>query len=469
MLYLIQPWKHQLEAIEKASLQKDFAFLFEMGGGKTCATINTLRFQYTKEGRILKTIIFCPIIVCENWRREFKLHSKVFSNVHILKGSQKERIKTFLTYHKESSIFICNYESLQMEDLFNLFYAWMPEILVCDESQKIKNYKAKRTKAIIQLGDVSKHNYILTGTPILNTSMDIWAQYRFLDGGETFGKNFFIFRNQYFWDKNAGMPAMRYFPNWIPKESTYKELQEKIYKKGMRVLKKDCLDLPPLVKQKVFVELGPEQSSMYQQMKELFVAYLGDKACTAQIALTKSLRLQQIISGFFKNEEDEQEIQFKENPRNTALYELLEDIAPNEKVIVWACFRKNYEAISNICQKLEIPFCFITGGMTDKARQKNIDDFNNDPTFRVMIANQGAGGVGVNLTSASCMIYYSRSFSLEHDLQSEARAYRGGSEIHEKITRIDIVAPETIDELVLEALYSKQNIADKILEWRTKL
>jgi SNF2 family DNA or RNA helicase len=103
--------------------------------------------------------------------------------------------------------------------------------------------------------------------------------------------------------------------------------------------------------------------------------------------------------------------------------------------------------------------------VTGRQRQENIDRFQTDRDCRIMIANQGAGGVGCNLTAASHSIYYSRNFSLEHDLQSEARNYRGGSEIHTKITRIDLVAPDTIDATVLKALADKVNVADAILNW----
>ena len=86
-----------------------------------------------------------------------------------------------------------------------------------------------------------------------------------------------------------------------------------------------------------------------------------------------------------------------------------------------------------------------------------------------MIANQGAGGIGINMTEASYSIFFSRNFSLEHDLQAEARNYRGGSEMHQKVTRIDLVSPGTIDELISEALANKQNMAEKILDWKDKL
>ena len=94
-----------------------------------------------------------------------------------------------------------------------------------------------------------------------------------------------------------------------------------------------------------------------------------------------------------------------------------------------------------------------------------MDRFRKDDSCRVMIANQGAGGAGINLVEASYSIYYSKGFSLEHDLQSEARNHRGGSEIHDKITRIDLVCPNTIDESINEALSNKQHVADRILIW----
>ena len=95
--------------------------------------------------------------------------------------------------------------------------------------------------------------------------------------------------------------------------------------------------------------------------------------------------------------------------------------------------------------------------------------FRTDPEVGVMIANQGAGGVGVNLVEAGYSIYYSKGFKLEDDLQSEARNYRGGSEIHEKVTRIDLVATGTIDELVTEALENKMQISENILGWKEQM
>jgi ATP-dependent DNA helicase len=158
------------------------------------------------------------------------------------------------------------------------------------------------------------------------------------------------------------------------------------------------------------------------------------------------------------------EVNFKENPRITALEQTLEPILEaGEKCIIWAVFHQNYTAIADLLNKMKVKFVELHGKTSEKDRQKNVDAFNKDPDTRVLIGHPGSGGIGISLTSASYSIYYSRGFSLEYDLQSEARNYRGGSEIHSKITRIDLVTPGTIDDLILEKLASKQAISGKVL------
>lgn len=476
MEYLVKPWEHQLEAIRRATAQRDFAFLMDMGTGKTATTINTLRHKFAEHKRILRTLILCPVVVVENWKREFAVHSKIAHQVFPLTGSQKQRLKVFREKRelKVAPIFVTNYEALQMKELLQELLTWQPEILVCDESQRLKNHQAVRTKMAILLADLAKHRYILSGTPVLNSPMDIWSQYRILDKGETFtdatGRplNFYAFRNRYFFDKNASMPKHAHFPKFEARDGIVAELNSMIYAKAIRVMKQECLDLPDLTRSRIEVQLADEQERVYNEMKKNFIAYLEDKACTAQIAITKALRLQQIVSGYVKTENGEV-LSLKSNPRLDALEELLEDVPPGEKIIIWATFHENYAQIARVCEKLKLPYTELHGGVGSKDRQANIDRFQTDPACRVMIANQAAGGVGVNLTAASIAIFYSRNFSLEQDLQAEARNYRGGSEIHQKITRYDILAPGTIDELVLDALASKLNMSEEVLKFKSKL
>jgi SNF2 family DNA or RNA helicase len=434
--------------------------------GKTRVAIDLLRWKCLAHSRILRTLIICPVVVCENWAREFQKNSKISDRVFVLKGSGKKRLDLFnkVIAADPNAVFITNFETLTMKPMVEAFEKWQPEAMAVDESQRMKSPQSKRSKTCFQLASLTRYRWILSGTPILNSPMDAFQQFKILDKGETFGHNFFSFRAKYFFDKNAGMPAQRYFPDWRIRAGASDELGRLMYRKAMRVVKSECLDLPPLVRDTVEVEMAPDQARAYEQMKKDFVAFLKSKVCTAQLAITKGLRLQQIVSGFLKAE-DGTEVVFDDCPRIAALADLLEDIAPNHKVIVWAVFHANYAVIRQVCEKLGLGYTQLHGEVTGKERQANIDMFQNDPKCRVMIANQASGGVGVNLTASSYSIFFSRNFSLENDLQAEARNYRGGSSIHEKVTRLDLVTPGTIDAQVLQALTSKANVAESILKW----
>lgn len=465
MDYLIEPWKHQLDALEKARRCQNFALFFEMGCGKTATMINILRHRYGLKGAVVPTLIICPVIVVENWRREISQHSRIpAEQVVCLTGPGKNRVAAFhrVLQEKPGSIVITNYEALLMENLFAGFLLWKPEILVLDESHYCKDGKSKRTKQAIKLSDIATHKYLLSGTPVLNSAMDLFSQFRILDGGKTFSKNFFIFRATYFYDENAGMPKSVHFPNWKLRPNAIVEMNNLIYRSGMRVTKKECLDLPPLIRQKVFVGMTPEQSRMYLQMKEDFIAYLDDKACVATLAITKALRLMEIVSGYAKLDDDSVH-KIKNTPRMEALKELLEQITPNHKVLIWAVFKENYGQIRKVCDALKLKYVEVHGDIPNKDKYSAVDAFNSDPDCRVLIGHPGSGGIGINLTAASYSIWFSRSFSLSFDLQAEARNHRGGSEIHEKITRIDLVTPGTIDELVLEKLANKEELGEQLL------
>jgi SNF2 family DNA or RNA helicase len=487
-----KPWDHQVKAVQLTNardirgqyLHPDLMLIWEMGTGKTRATIDILRSRFADNRRVMRTLILGPIIVVENWRREIAKFSRINPHdVVPLVGSEKKRIREMTDAvldpatmtNSRAKILITNYEAMQMKELYAMLQAWAPEVIICDESQRLKNPKSKRAKAVATLAPCARHRYLLSGTPILNSAMDVFQQYLVLDSGKTFGDNFFVFQRQYFEDRNSGMPAQKHFPKWEARRETYEILSHKIYKKAVRVVKSECLDLPPLVRQKLFVELGVDQKRMYEEMKNEYITWVKahenspePRAVVAQMALTKALRLQQIASGYAKTE-DGTEIPIKDNPRLAALRELLEDHAPEHKIIVWATFKENYRQIAKVCEELKLGYTELHGDVSASEKNQNMDRFRSDPGCRVIIANQQAAGIGVNLVESDISIFFSRNFSLEQDLQAEARNYRGGSEQHAKVTRIDLVATGTIDELILEALAGKANIAEQILTWKDQL
>jgi SNF2 family DNA or RNA helicase len=475
----IKRWKHQAQALERSYKEKHLALFWDMGTGKTRTTIDIIRHKCAQNKRLLKTVIFCPKIVCENWKREFAKYSKIHPyDVLVLLGSEKKRLKTFLdkTEGDKPKILVLNYEASLMNDLFHAIETWGIDVMVLDEAHRIKNPTSKRAKKVLKLAEKVKYKYALTGTPILNSSMDLFNIFKFLDNGKTFGKSFYIFRSQWFEDENARWSNNpNHFPKYVPRLGTYEAFNKLVQAKAIRVKKEECLDLPPLVRKQVFVDMSTEQKKLYDSMKKEYLAYLdnlsasGEKqAVVATLAVTKALRLQQIVTGYAKTDKDEIH-KIKNNPRLDALKELLEDITPESKVIVWSVFKENYSDIASVCESLGIEYRELHGGVKDADREEAVDMFNNDSKVRVLIANQGAAGIGINLVSSDCSIYYSKNFSLEHDLQSEARNYRGGSEIHEKVTRIDLVCKDSIDELIDVALSKKEDIGTKILDWRDDL
>lgn len=475
-------WAHQAQAVEFAKTSPDVGLFFEVGTGKSRTAIEILRWKFMCANALIPTLIFAPKIVCTNWAREITKYSRIKErDVVVLQGSGKDKAAAILKHcFKDGAItgkiVITNYESLENEEVFKLLMAWRPRIVIGDEAHRLKNPESKRAKAVIKIGDQAEHRLALTGTPILNSAMDIFNIFRFLDRGESFGPNFWRFRHTWFEDANArwnGKPG--YYPKYEPRAEAYGEFSKIIEKKALRALKKDCLDLPPFVRKEVHVELSPEQKRMYEEMRKEYIAFVEDleaggqpRAVVAQLAVTKALRLQQIVTGFAKTEDGDIH-RIAKNPRIDALSELLEEHAANHKIIVWSVFHENYADIAKLCTSLKLGFRELHGKVHQRDRDPNITAFCKDPSVRVLIANQGAGGIGINLVESDISIFYSKNFSLEQDIQAEGRNYRGGSEQHSKVTRIDIVATDTIDDLLSTVLANKQEIGTKILDWKEKL
>lgn len=465
-------WAHQRAAVERSKSLDYFALFFEPGTGKTRTAIHMARHKYNTHHALLPTLVLCPPVVISNWKREWAECSKIDpKRVIPLVGTGKERLE-ILKNSPLDSIFITNYETLLMKEVYaymKVVFGSGPSLLIADEAHKCKDSTSKRTKALMDLAPLFKYRYILTGTPILNSLMDLFSQFKILDLGKRFGKNFFSFRATFFEDKNKAMPAQKYFPDWRPQGGSDTRIKNLMADCSMFAAKSECLDLPELVRKTIEVPMGKEQKRLYESMKrDLIATVMGDdgklRASIAELAITKALRLQQIVSGHLKVEDEggpTKTLKILDNPRKKALAELLEDLVPHHKVLVWAVYHDNYEDIREVCKDLKIEYVELHGQVTD--REGAMKRFDQDPNCRVLIGHPGSGGIGVNLTAASYSIFYSRSFSLEFDLQAEARNHRGGSERHESITRIDLVTPGTIDELVLKSLANKQALGDKIL------
>ena len=514
MKYLLEPWKHQLNVINKVVVeQRNFYALFhDMGTGKTKTSIEIYRHKCHEVKAHLKCLIIGPLSTLENWKREFLTHSKIEENrIAVIDGTTrkfKKKLKNpSLAVKKEqlnnprASVFIINTDMVGNKNLWSIIEGIGIQFLIVDEVHLFKNPMSKRSKALHNFSRSPrlKYRYIATGSPILQSALDIWSQF-YIMSPKILGQNFFTFRAKYFYDANASMPSHVHFPNWVPKDDkyfrrvgkakdkneTFQGLNEIIYKYADRVMKDDVLDLPDFITQKEVIVLNKEQRKAYDDLQKFLVAFLekGEQLeykkedlkdiahfqcieslpeyMKADLAITKILRLQQINSGIFTTDNGDIK-RFKNIPRLQKLKQLLESICSNKKnkVIVWSVFAPTYDDIKEVCEELNIKYTMLTGKQNKDEKQDAMDRFNTEEEVQVIISNQQAGGTGVNLTASNYSIYYSKSFNLAHDLQSEARNYRGGQT--RKVTRIDLISEDTIDEQIFSALQAKKKQAEKIL------
>jgi SNF2 family DNA or RNA helicase len=332
-------------------------------------------------------------------------------------------------------------------------------ISIVDESTTIKNRKAQRTKTVLEIGRASKYRRILTGSPITKTPMDLFSQCAYL-GDDALGyTNYYAFQNRYAVTQQRSM-GHRSFQK-IVGFRRLEELTDKLDQFSARVLKRDCLDLPDKVYMARNVPLTTEQVKVYGQMKELALAQMegGELATTASV-LTQIMRLQSIVCGHLRT--DDGEIQSIKNNRLPELMNVVEEA--QGKVIIWATFTQDLlniqEALSEVYGEDSVAIYY--GSTPQDERQDIVDKFQDtESPLRFFVGQPKTGGYGITLTAADTVVYYSNSYDLELRLQSEDRAHRIGQE--NRVTYIDLVSRETIDEVILNALRQKINLASTVL------
>ena len=450
-----KPFDHQRKAFYISRDKKSFALLMEQGTGKTKVIIDNAAYLYGK-GEITALVVIAPNGVHRNWIREVNTHMPDWcprSSFYYTAGMNKKRIAEYdETFAVENSLKIFTFNVEAFTSPKAIYY--MQKILVAnkvmlvvDESSRIKRPGAKRTKIITKFGKQADFKRIMTGTPVTKGAEDVYSQFKFLDPQILGYDSFYSFKAQYC--------IMGGFENrQVVSYQNIDELTRNIDGHSFRVLKKDCLDLPSKIYQRHYVEMTPEQSKLYQNMKKSFVAELDGETIDAPEAITRLLRLQQILCGWFPSDEGIQPIN-DENPRIEALKEILSNI--DSKVIIWARFKADLRAIERALGELAVSY---HGDVTTDARELAVDRFQNDPKIKYFIGQPQSGGIGLTLTAAEYAIYYSNSFDLEQRMQSEDRCHRIGTK--NNVTYIDIETRKSVDSKIIKALRDKKNIADVI-------
>ena len=461
-----KPYAHQLTALEKSWNKENYAYFMEMGTGKTKVLIDNLAMLYDK-GKIDGALIVAPKGVVKTWyEQELPTHlPDHIENVSVLwqpniTKTQQEKLDSLFEIDSAMHILVMNVEALSTEKgvkFATKFINSHKTLMAIDESTTIKTPTARRTKNIIKIGLNAKYKRIMTGSPITKNPLDLYTQCEFLDPWLLDFASYYSFRNRY-----AEMKTMHVRGRSIQVVKEFRhlgELSDTVKEFSYRVLKEDCLDLPPKNFVKRHISLTPNQKKIYEQMKKHAIAMLNKKVTTTVNVLTQLMRLHQITCGYVTA--DDGTIQEVESNRMNELMSILEET--EGKVIIWA----NYQfSVSDIIQKLikvygPDSYVHYYGLTPQEDRQDFIRKFQNDPKCRFIVGTPQTGGYGITLTEANTVIYYSNGYDLEKRLQSEDRAHRIGQK--KSVTYIDIIAEDTIDEKIVEALRSKIDIASQVM------
>jgi hypothetical protein len=448
-------FNHQKTALELAAGQKAFAYFMDMGTGKSKTLIDEMAELYAC-GEIERALIVAPAGVHYQWfEQQLVEHWPLalpMQSGFVGQGA-KNKWPEF-NDDNQMTILCVNIDALMMRPMTNKlinFVKGHKTLVAIDESQKIKNPQATRTTRCFELGEVASYRRILTGTPMAKGPEDYYAQFKFLDLGIIGVKSFAGFKRQYC--EIGGFNG-----NSVIGYRNTEQLHQLIAPYSFRIEKSECLDLPPKLYQRVPIELGSEQRSVYLELKHQLLTELSDGSLiTAEQAVQRILRLQQVVQGFLPREDGSFE-EYDLSNRIAALDDLVE--AARSKVVIWCRFRHDINMLMERHKGQAVRYDGATNQSEREIAKQAFMDEKSD--IKLFISNAKAGGAGLNLAGAcDTVIYFSNSFSSLDRWQSEDRTHRIGT--RGTVNYYDIVARGTIDTTILANLRRKKDITDMSL------
>ena len=449
------PYQHQKEAarfsLERLEDGGGAALLMEMGTGKTLTSI-AITGALRNAGRVQRLLVVAPLSILGVWQDEFQKFAAFDYALAVLEGVTARKVDTVRHMNGAAlQVLVVNYESawrLEAELL-----KWAPDLIIADEGHKIKTHNIAASKALHRLGAKAKYRLLLTGTVITNKPVDVFSQYKFVDP-HVYGNSFYLFRNRYF--------DMVGYGNHTPvmKRSMEAEFTERLHSIAFRATKAECLDLPDTTDIVQRVELEPAAMRTYRQLIKDSYAELAGDTVTVTNVLTRLLRLSQLTGGFLGGDDSSATEQVS-SAKLDALADIIESAEQDgKKLVIIARFIPEIRAIGKLLTKKGIRYSQITGEIKDRDAQ--VAAFQNDPDVTVFVGQIATAGLGITLTAASTMVFYSMDYSMSNYEQTRARIHRVGQ--RQPCTYIHLVAKGTVDEKVLQALRDKANLAKALVD-----
>lgn len=403
-------------------------------------------------------LIVAPLSILGVWEEEFQKFAAFPYALAVLSGSSAKKLDTLRHMNGTAlQVVVVNYESAWR--LEKALTTWHPDLIIADEGHKIKTHNIAASKAMHRMGAKASYRLLLTGTVITNKAIDVFSQYKFLNPA-IYGNSFYAFRNRYF--------DMVGYGNHTPvlKKSMEGELTEKLHSISYRATKAECLDLPETTDVIRQVELEPAALRIYRGLvKESYAELAGGEqgapvAVTATNILTRLLRLSQLTGGFLGNDETAA-VEQVSAAKLSALEDILDGaVAEGKKLVIIARFLPEIKAICKLLEKRGLRYSCITGEVKD--RDEQVERFQKEPEVMAFVGQIATAGLGITLTAASTMVFYSLDYSMSNFEQTKARIHRVGQRM--PCTYLYLVARGTVDEKVLAALESKADLARTLVD-----
>jgi len=403
------------------------------------------------DGHIRRVLVVAPLSILGVWEEEFVKFADFDYTLAVLNGTGAKKAETLRGMAGPMlQVAVINYESAWR--LEKEIIEWRPDLVIADEAHKLKTHNIAASKAMHRIGARAAYRLLLTGTIITNKALDVFSPYKFLNPA-VFGTSFYSFRNRYFDMTGYGL----YTP--VLKKSMEPELTRKLHSIAFRATKLECLDLPDMIDIVRSVALEPSATRLYRALVKDSYAELDKGEVTAAHVLTRLLRLSQLTGGFVGD--DGGSVQ----PVSTAKLDMLEEIIDsameeNRKLVIIARFLPEIAAIRRLLDKRKIKHACITGDVVD--RDEQVRQFQTDPEAMVFVGQIATAGLGITLTAASTMIFYSLDFSMSNFEQARARIHRVGQT--DKCTYLYLIAQGTVDAKVFQALRDKASLAKLLVD-----
>lgn len=447
MDFLVQPFDHQVEALNFLLEKGSGALFMEPGTGKTKVAID-----YARTIRAKRVLVICPKSLLGVWQAEVKKNAgKAYICVRP-KAKNPRRKKG------QGVFFLTTYEYFRIHEVDFCDIDW--DLLIIDESHLVKNRNAKRTKAILRVSRDIDKRVLLTGTPVTNNYIDLWAQLRIIDKGIL--GDYKKFEEKYVVKGGFYGYEIKGFRN-------VKTLMKKVEKVSIIKRKIDCLDLPDKTIIPVPIELPKKVMKQYQEFdKEMVLSLEGKTGVAASIVLSKCIRLSQMTSGFIPTydlvSEEKKGIVDLHTAKLEATYDLVDSITSSgESVVIFCRFLWEIHKLADWLSELDDVY-MMTGSSSEQDRERILKVFTDNPS--ILLLQSQVGGLGLNLQCSNYAIFYSLDYSFANFSQAQDRLHRIGQK--NPVTYYILNARSTIDEDVYEALRQKRNFLDVVMKGESR-